>query len=95
MYACMCTCVYFFSFFSLGFLQAWPDPWVHVFDFETGKEVECLKVTHSIVREHILYEENAFYVFDYETGKEVECLEVTHSIVREHILYEENAFYVF
>ena len=29
--------------------QAWPDPWVHVFDFETGKEIECLKGHHGHV----------------------------------------------
>mmetsp|Transcript_13900 Transcript_13900/g.38104 ORF Transcript_13900/g.38104 Transcript_13900/m.38104 type:complete len:317 (-) Transcript_13900:23-973(-) len=29
--------------------QAWPDPWVHVFDFETGAEVECLKGHHGHV----------------------------------------------
>eukprot|EP00286_Rhodomonas_abbreviata_P022103 CAMPEP_0181315646 /NCGR_PEP_ID=MMETSP1101-20121128/15486_1 /TAXON_ID=46948 /ORGANISM="Rhodomonas abbreviata, Strain Caron Lab Isolate" /LENGTH=321 /DNA_ID=CAMNT_0023422867 /DNA_START=16 /DNA_END=981 /DNA_ORIENTATION=+ len=29
--------------------QAWPDPWVHVFDFETGVEVECNKGHHGHV----------------------------------------------
>ncbi|KAJ1469506.1 WD40-repeat-containing domain protein [Baffinella frigidus] len=29
--------------------QAWPDPWVHVFDYETGEEIECLKGHHGHV----------------------------------------------
>eukprot|EP00283_Hemiselmis_rufescens_P009716 CAMPEP_0173419382 /NCGR_PEP_ID=MMETSP1357-20121228/1249_1 /TAXON_ID=77926 /ORGANISM="Hemiselmis rufescens, Strain PCC563" /LENGTH=329 /DNA_ID=CAMNT_0014382021 /DNA_START=27 /DNA_END=1016 /DNA_ORIENTATION=- len=29
--------------------QAWPDPWVHVFDYATGKEVECNKGHHGHV----------------------------------------------
>ena len=29
--------------------QAWPDPWVHVFDYETGQEVECNKGHHGHV----------------------------------------------
>jgi len=29
--------------------QAWPDPWVHVYDYETGQEVECNKGHHGHV----------------------------------------------
>ena len=34
--------------------QAWPDPWVHVFDFETGKEIECLKVFFFSLKRHMV-----------------------------------------
>ncbi|EKX48587.1 hypothetical protein GUITHDRAFT_86025 [Guillardia theta CCMP2712] len=29
--------------------QAWPDPWVHVFNFENGEEIECNKGHHGHV----------------------------------------------
>jgi len=48
--------------------QAWPDPWVHVFDFETGKEVECLKGHHGHVWDVAFAPDGATYCSGADDG---------------------------
>ena len=56
-----------------GAEQAWPDPWVHVFDYESGKEVECLKGHHGHVWDVAFAPDGATYCSGADDGMRSRC----------------------
>jgi hypothetical protein len=66
--------------------QAWPDPWVHVFDFETGKEIECLKVFFFSLKRHMVA-----YAVSKKYFKKMLCM-VTDTCVCIHTLLHTTAY---
>ena len=56
-----------------GAEQAWPDPWVHVFDYESGKEVECLKGHHGHVWDVAFAPDGATYCSGADDGMPSRC----------------------